>query len=349
MPGRVVIFGWSDSAHIRRWVTGLKDRGWHIRLISQGGSRVPGIETFNLGQYGRLSFFRYASQATRLACEFKPDLIHVHYAGGFGWWGLRCKFAPLLVSVWGSDVIGLERNRPQWWLVRRVLRQATSISVTSQYLRGACNELSGGIDEKISVIPFGVSIPDLTAPLPPPPVRLCYIKFHRPQYGPDILLRAMTKVRIQIPDVRLTMAGDGDLTPELKRRCAELGLEANVDFVGLIPNERIYSLLSDHHIMVMPSLAESFGVAVLEAGACGRPVIASRVGGVPEVLRDGETGLLVPPGDPTALADAIIRLAGDRELCLQMGKAGRDFVAANYRWEHSLDCMHALYERIIHG
>ncbi len=349
MPGRVVIFGWSVSIHVRRWVAGLTERGWSIRLISQGGSPIPGVETFNLGEYGKFSYLRHAAEAARLAREYKPDLVHVHYAGGFGWWGLKCDFAPKLVSAWGSDVVGLERNLLQRFLVRRVLRKAEAISVTSEFLRRACNNLSDDLDSKITVIPFGVSIPETVTPLPPPPLKICFIKLHRPQYGPDILLQAMAKVRGHIPDVHLTMAGDGIMTSRLKRMCAELGLESNVDFVGFIPNERIYSLLSAHHAMVMPSLAESFGVAVLEAGACGRPVIASRVGGVPEVMRDGETGLLVPPGDPNALADAIIKLAGDRALCARLGEAGRNFVAAHYLWKNSLDRMQALYESMING
>jgi L-malate glycosyltransferase len=349
MPGRVVIFGWSDSTHVRRWVAGLSARGWQIRLISQGGGPVPGVETFNLGRYGKLSFFRHASEAVRLAREFKPDLVHVHYAGGFGWWGLKCDFAPLLVSVWGSDVIGLERNVLQKFLVRRVLLKAEAISVTGEYLRASCAALVDGLGDKITVVPFGVSLPDAVTSFPPPPSRLCFIKLHRAQYGPDILLQALAEVKRCIPDIRLTMAGEGVMTPRLKQLCGELGLESNVDFVGFIPNERIYSLLSDHHIMVMPSLAESFGVAVLEAGACGRPVIASRVGGVPEVMHDGETGFLIPPGDPIALADAIVRLARDLALCQRMGQAGRGFVAAHYRWETSLDRMHNLYERLIHA
>ena len=103
--------------------------------------------------------------------------------------------------------------------------------------------------------------------------------------------------------------------------------------------------------MVMPSVmeSESFGVAVLEASACGRPVIASRVGGVPEVLRHGETGLLVPPGDTDALAKAIISLASDREKCRAMGEAGRELVRADYPWERSLDMLTELYNRSING
>jgi len=332
-------------------VVGLKERGFDIRLISLGGEPLHGTDSFCLPRKGRWSYFRQAGTAVRLAREFKPDLVHVHYAGGFGYWGTRCDFAPVLVSVWGADVVDLPRNPIQRFFIRRTLKRADRISATSEFLKQVSANLIPGVEQKISVIPFGVTVPDSVTPIPPPPARLCFIKAHRRKYGPDILLRAFAQVREQLPEIHLTMAGEGELTPELKRIASELGVERDVDFVGFVPNQRIYSLLQQHHMMVMPSVmeSESFGVAVLEASACARPVIASRVGGVSEVLKDGRTGLLLPAGDVETLAVAIIKLAQDRNMCERMGNAGREFVRTNYRWELSLDLMSSLYERLIHG
>jgi glycosyltransferase involved in cell wall biosynthesis len=349
VPGRVVIFGWADSIHVQRWVRGLSERGWKIRLISLGGEPVLGAETIILRRHGRLSYYWLAARAVRLAREFKPDLVHVHYAGGFGLWGAGCDFAPVLVSVWGSDIVDLPKNPFQRYFIRRNLKRADRISATSNFLKKACATLVSGVEEKTTVIPFGVVVPEKIEPMPPLPVKLCFIKMHRHKYGPDVLLRAFSVVRQEMPDILLTMAGEGEMTSELKSMARHLGLEKAVDFIGSIPNERIYSLLREHHIMVMPSLAEAFGVAVLEAAACGRPTIASRVGGVSEVLRDGESGLLVPPGDETALAEAIIRLARDLETGSRMGEAGRSLVQEKYLWGHSLDLMTQLYESLIHG
>ena len=349
MPGRVVIFGWAESIHIQKWVQGLSERGWHIRLISLGGVPVAGIDTVNLPRQGKLSYLWRQSEAVRKAREFKPDLIHVHYAGGYGLWGVKCDFAPLVVSVWGSDIVGLSRHPVRRMIVSRTLKKATRISATSDYLRQTCVSLLPEASQKISVIPFGVELPEQVAPMPDPPVRLCFIKLHRHVYGPDILLRALAAVRREVPDIKLTMAGAGEMTPQLERMVQKLDLEPNVKFVGLIPHERIYSLLQEHHIMVMPSREEAFGVAVLEAAACGRPTIASRVGGVPEVIRDNETGLLVPPGDEAALAQALLRLVRDPETCRRMGEAGRALVQKEYLWNDSLNRMSQLYENVIHG
>jgi len=87
-------------------------------------------------------------------------------------------------------------------------------------------------------------------------------------------------------------------------------------------------------------------VAVLEAGACGRPAISTRVGGITEVVKDGETGILVPPGDVNALASAILTLAQDTDRCRRMGNASRAFVEQEYQWQHSLGLMSGLYDRI---
>jgi len=349
VPGRVVIFGWADSIHVKKWVQGMSERGWQIRLISLGGEPVPGAECIIFPRRGRWSYFLRAAEAVRLARDFQPDLVHVHYAGGFGLWGARCDFAPVLISVWGSDVVNLPHDLIHRFIIRRALRKSARISATSDYLRQACVRLCPEVSEKIDVIPFGVEIPAHVAPMPAPPVRLCFIKIHRPVYAPDVLLHALAAVRVKMPDIRLTMAGAGEMTPLLRRTVSKLGLERNVEFPGLIPHERIYSLLQEHHIMVMPSREEAFGVAVLEAAACGRPTIASRVGGVPEVLQDGKTGLLVPPGDEAALAEAILYLARDIETCRRMGEAGRTLVQEKYLWEHSLDRMNQLYESMIHG
>ena len=351
MAGRVVIFGWAESVHVQRWAIGLTARGYDLRVISLGGTPITGVETFCLPRRSRWSYYTQASQAVRLAREFRPDLVHVHYAGGFGCWGLRCHLAPLVVSVWGADVVDLPHNPLQRLLIRKVLRQADRITATSHFLSKVTTDLQRRVADEIAVIPFGVELPPQVEPAPAGPFKLCFIKAHRRKYGPDVLLRAVALVRSEMADIRLTLAGEGELTSELRRLAADLDIHRQVDFVGFVPNDEIYSLLERHHIMVMPSVmdSESFGVAVLEASACARPVIASRVGGVPEVLKDGETGLMVPPGDVAALAEAILKLARDPGVCARMGQSGRELVREKYQWDQSLDMMASLYREIING
>jgi len=347
--GKIVIFGWAESEHIRRWASGLQSRGYDLLVVSLGGEPLDSVATHIIPASSRLAPFTAASEAARIARRFQPDLVHVHYASTFGFWGMRSRVRPLLVSVWGSDIVSFPSN----WLSRRylkkVLSRAEHLTVTSRFLENKVTDFLPGAGSKCDLVPFGVDLPDVRRGIPDGPVRLCFLKSHKPVYGPDILLKALAEASRDIPDLRLTMAGSGPMTGRLKELAHRLNLADRVDFPGVLSHGEVYQLLADSTILVMPSLEEAFGVVALEASACGRPVITSDVGGTSEVVIDGQTGVLVPPGDVSALAKAIVKLARDRQRCEQMGQAGYEFVKKNYLWERSLDLMDALYQRVIHG
>ncbi|MBU8933935.1 MAG: glycosyltransferase family 4 protein [candidate division Zixibacteria bacterium] len=345
---RIVIFGWANSVHIHRWAAGLRERGCEVKVISLDGWEVDGCETVVFPRSGRWSYLAHASTAVREAQAFKPDLIHLHYVSGFGLWGVWSRFSPLVMSVWGSDVVDFPSTRLRRAWLRYQLGKATHITATSDFLRKTTRNLLPAVEQRISVIPFGVNVPNTTEPLPSMDyLRLCFIKNHKSIYGLDILLRALARAKSRIPNIKLSLAGRGEMTGELQSMVTDLNIADIVDLVGFIENKNIYKFISQHHMVVMPSRREAFGVAALEAGICGRPVIASNVGGVPEVLRDGETGILIPPNDPEALAEAIMTLSQNADLMKKMGDAGHLFVRDNFSWDRSLDMMIELYERLI--
>jgi len=348
MGKRIVIFGFTGSLHIQRWVRGLMSRGCQIKLISLGGEPLSDIETTVFPRRNRWGYIQYAGRAAAEARRFKPDLVHVHYAAGFGLWGLRTRFTPTVVSVWGTDVVEFPSGPFSRGVIRKVLTRADHVTATSNELKRVATALCPRAADKISVVPFGVTLPpETSAPPPTPPLRLIYAKIHHHRYGPDILIRALSQVVKVIPDVRLTLAGDGEMTDSLRELITDLGLSDMVSLPGFVPPDQIYGLLREHHIMVMPSRHEAFGVVALEAGACSRPVIAADVGGVSEVVRDGVTGVLVPPDDPEALSDAIIRLGRDEKMRVRMGAEAYSWVQERFQWDKSLDMMTDLYERII--
>ena len=329
---RAVIFGWAGSEHVRRWVPGLQSRDYTVKLISLGGEPTEGVDATIFHDSGKRSYALRAPQAALIARRFKPDIVHVHYALGFGLWGQLTHVRPTVLSVWGSDIAETAGSRLSRGLVRRALHFADWITATSQNLAEETVRLFPEAEKKISVIPFGVNVPSTC---PPPPdngelVKLCFIKMHRSVYGPELLIRAVEKVLQTNPHIRLSMAGAGELTDQLKRMVRYRDLDSKITFTGYIPNYRIYQFIQEHDIMVMPSLREAFGVAALETGACGRPVIASRVGGVPEAVLNGRTGLLVPPDDDDALASAIITMAADTAMRQGMGQAAYEYVRDNY-------------------
>ncbi len=197
---------------------------------------------------------------------------------------------------------------------------------------------------RVRVIYNGIALPDSVAKCSPSaagPISLLYVGRLEPAKDPLTLLRALANLRDRSPlDFRLTVLGDGSLDADCQAFVHEHGLSDMVDFAGWQSNvSRFYT---DHPIFCLSSIHEAFGICLLEAGAQGVPAVATRVGGVPEVVEDGVTGLLVPPRDPAAMARAIERLAADPELRDQMGRAARERVR-RFSAEKMIESYKALY------
>jgi glycosyltransferase involved in cell wall biosynthesis len=205
----------------------------------------------------------------------------------------------------------------------RALRRARHVFCPSAYLRDVA--LRWGLDPaRVSVLPNPApevpSLPsrdELRRELAFAGSTLVFAGRLGPQKALDVLLRALATV----PDVALAVAGDGPERAGLERTAVELGLDGRVSFLGAVPRERVLRLFRAADASVLPSAWENFPHTVVEALVVGCPVIATAVGGVPEVVRDGENGLLVAPGDPAALAAAIARFFADDELRARLAAA----------------------------
>ena len=169
-------------------------------------------------------------------------------------------------------------------------------------------------------------------------------RFHRAK-GHSYLMEAMPYILDQFPKAKVLLIGGGELRPTIKEKVQKLGLTDSIIFTGI--RQDIPRILSALDLFVLPSLWEGLGIAILEAMAAGLPVVATRVGGIPEVVEDRVTGLLVPPRDPEALAKAIIALLQDRERAKDMGRAGRERVEKHFSVERMVQQTEALYEELI--
>jgi glycosyltransferase involved in cell wall biosynthesis len=148
--------------------------------------------------------------------------------------------------------------------------------------------------------------------------------------GVPLLLEDFARVCADHPGARLTLVGDGPERASLQARARTLGLEDTVDFAGYRTQDEVAALLDAADMLVLPSFAEGLPVVLMEALASRIPVIATPVAGVSELVRDGVTGLLVPPGDVDGLTNALDRLLGDPELCHRLGEAGRRAVGERH-------------------
>ncbi len=157
-----------------------------------------------------------------------------------------------------------------------------------------------------------------------------------------MLLRAFARVVEKEPDLTLTLVGDGPLRKGHETLAQELGLNGSISFLGWKDRAEVGDLLRQCDLFVLPSRSEPFGIVIIEAMACGKPVVASAVGGIPEIIQQGENGILVEPDDPAALADAIIRVLEDEGLRSRIGRNGVETVRKSFRCEHN----GARYERL---
>jgi glycosyltransferase involved in cell wall biosynthesis len=156
--------------------------------------------------------------------------------------------------------------------------------------------------------------------------------------GVDVLVRAFAAIRDR-PDARLRLVGSGDAIADLGELARSLGVADRVDFAGELRGDDLVAAMQEAAVAVLPSrsAAESFGMALIEAMACGTPVVGSDVGGIPYVITDGVTGLLVPPGDADALAAACRRILADGGFADRLAEAGRRHVTECYAWPPLMD------------
>jgi glycosyltransferase involved in cell wall biosynthesis len=163
-----------------------------------------------------------------------------------------------------------------------------------------------------------------------------------PRKGPEYLIRALPKIKEEVPNILCILVGDGPQRKQLEELARELGVYNITIFAGSKPTGEIPQFFSACDVYVMPSEIEGFGRTIAEAMACRRPVVATRVGGVPEVVVDGKTGLLIPPRDPEAIAEATTRLLKDKKLSNKLAENG--FKRA--RELYSLDRVAGMFESV---
>jgi glycosyltransferase involved in cell wall biosynthesis len=231
-----------------------------------------------------------------------------------------------------------------------VLALADWISANSLNVLEQARRLLPGSCDRSSVIYDGLSAPAVPVTLPSfdPPRLLCLGRLS-PEKGFDVALEAFAVLLGRFPTARLVVAGGGPERAALERRVGELKIAQSVEFVGWVAPDAVSALISKASLVVIPSWTESLPLVAAEAGQMERPTVATRVGGMPEVVVDGETGLLVEPGDSQALAAAIVSLLEHPERARELAAAARRHAERLFSLEGCVDSYDALYRRLISG
>ncbi len=279
--------------------------------------------------------------------DFRPDLVHVNAIDAGIFFHLTTWHehpAPMLVTLHGKwNNLQVTQNS----LISRTLGRASWVVGCSRAILDYGREFAPGIGTRSSVIYNGIES-SRAAALPlslNPPTVLCLGRLV-PDKGIDIALNAFATLSEAYPELRVLIAGDGELRSDLEQQAAHLGMN-NVEFLGWVPPGSVPSLINRADIVVMPSRQDSFPLTALEAGMLGRPIVATRVGGLPEMIEDGTTGLLVESEDADALGRALAGLLASPQRATQLGQAARERVLRKFSWEGHIDAYDRLYRSLV--
>jgi glycosyltransferase involved in cell wall biosynthesis len=335
-PLRILFLdSWRPAAHdgsgtavgISTLTRALQGLGHRVEVLrpERGAGTLPGRLAFNLTLPSRL----------REAAPF--DLVVGFDVDGFLWGPSSRRDTPYIVGLKGvaADEARFSRSAGERWLLSTLGRleqrnagHADLVLVPSDYSAGVASRVYGLPASRIRIVPEPIDLApwdELRRSSPAPPERPTILSVARqyPRKDTATLLRALARVRERVPDVHLRIVGGGPEIPALRTLAGELELGDSLTLHGALAEDRqVREAYFAAHVFCLPSRQEGFGIVFLEAMAAGLPVVAARAGAVPEVVEEGETAILVPPGDPDPLADALVRLLQDPVAARRMGEAG---------------------------
>jgi glycosyltransferase involved in cell wall biosynthesis len=278
--------------------------------------------------------------------EYAPDLVHATVVGPSLFFHLRTADvhpAPWLAGL-QTEVLG-----GQWdgegTLLYQAMLSATWVAACSQTVLAQARRLAPEITARSSVIRNGVDVAAAPGEPPRAPRLLCLGRL-LPAKGFDLALTALATLLGRFPALRLTIAGDGTARRELEQQAAALGVEGAVDFLGWVDPDRVPQLIGASSIVLMPSRREGLGLAAVQAASMARPIVATRVGGLPEVVVHDQSGMLVDADDARGLAEAIAFLLEHPDEAARMGRRARRRVRETFRFDRYADAYDALYRTV---
>jgi glycosyltransferase involved in cell wall biosynthesis len=320
-----------------------------------------------LGKFARVAVMAHYMEAQHRAIlaeanEHGADVIHAHWAiptGPAAVIAARKLQVPSVITMHGGDVyVNPEQGYdfPTRWYVRPALRWTLRNAGALTAITEDCRQhalRAGAPPEHIRLVFNGTDLRrfspgDNGSPgdlrFGPHMIFACRQLF--PRKGIRFLLQAGAQLKPRFPDLKIVLAGDGFERPELARLARELGIADDVTFLGWVPNTELPPYYRAAAVSVIPSLEEGFGIPAAEAMGCEVAVVASDAGGLPEVVEDGVTGLVVPRGDSAALAQAIGSLLADPQRRKSMGQAGRERALRLFDWDRSAEQFEEIYRDV---
>ena len=347
-----------SEAHLLSLLPRLRERGWDVSLLmlhehepgawdfaNELIARGVPLDSIPLGaDVDPVAFLRLVGYLGR----HRPDILHTHLVHADAYGQMAGTLARVPVRVSTKHGFNEFREGRLFALGDRSVASLAHVHVAIS--RGLARYLADteGFDEaSFEVVHYGIAPRAGPAAFPEESPRLLCVGRLIPIKGHIVLLRAFAEARRELPSLELDIAGRGPMEPALKALARELGVADAVRFLGYV--SPIQAAIERSAVVVVPSMGEGFGMVALEAMERARPVIAAAIGGLGELVRLGETGLLVAPGEAGPLARAIVELAGDLPRAARMGEAGRRRALAEFLEERCTDRTEILYRESLNG
>ena len=363
---KIILLSDCNSIHTQRWAISLSKKKVNITIFSffepyEDNKAIykkfkinivsPNLaKKINNLSYPSLSKIRYLQSIFLLKKtikNLKPDIIHAHYASSYGFIALLSGFKPFVTSAWGSDIyLFPKRNFVNFFIMKKIINKSHKVFSTSNAMK---NEIVENFKrDDIQVIPFGIDI-DLFKPSKTKTEKFVVgtIKSIEKHNGIDCFLEAVEMIiHKHNKNIEFIIVGKGTEQKLMEKKASDLKIGNNVNFLGFVPHHKTIDYFNELSIFVAVSTRESFGVSVLEAAACEIPSITSNIGGLVEVNKNGETGLIINPNNPKELAEAIIKLYENNKLRKILGRQARERVIKYFNWENNVIHQLDIYRKI---
>jgi glycosyltransferase involved in cell wall biosynthesis len=348
---RAIVLAAGDTDEPMPLVGSTDVYGVYLRRMLPESNRLKGLLSFGLYLPATLRRLRAWLERER------AEVVHVHFLIPQGLYvsairrGARWRLA---ITFHGTDGYALPQRPPLYRaLVRRAARSADAITAVSGDLLSAVRAAIPGLTVPTRVILNGNPLLSPRAAAAPssgsaalPDGHVLAVGSLITRKGYDVLIRAVRRARDRGRELDVAVVGTGPEADHLAALARELGVADRVRLLGEVPHVELGTFYQRAGCFAHCAREEAFGLVLLEAMSCGKPVVATRVNGIPEIVRHGETGLLVPPDDPDALAEALLTLDADPALRARLGEAGRRLAETDFTWARVLDGYEALYREL---
>ena len=363
-PTRILLLADINSEHTQKWAIGLANSGYKIGVFSFSPPRSKWFEQYNIEclhkysivkssnrLWAKLAYVTFLPKLKAVIKEFKPDILHAHYASSYGLLGALSGFHPYIISVWGTDIMKFpHKNVLTKQIIKYNLKSADAVCATSHTLKKHIHRL---INKEVEVIPFGVDLSEFvnkSLQKNDSVFTIGCVKSLEKIYNINSLIVSFAELKNKYPGkkLKLVIVGEGSERERLQHLVEELHLNEEVVFEGKLLHHLVADKINELDVLVNLSEYESFGVSVIEAMACEVPVIVSEAEGLMEVVEDQKNGSIVSYNNITQIVNALEQLMLNKNLRKVIGTNAAARVRKNYNWFNNLNQMMSVYDRVLY-